>query len=100
MPRTLTEPLDAVDDTTIAIPPPRLALRPAEAAIALGLGRRLLWELTTRGEVPHVRVGRRILYPTADLQEWLTSKIQPGRPPVDHAPRLVRGRGSAGGLSR
>jgi hypothetical protein len=38
MPRTLTEPLDAVDDTTIAIPPPRLALRPAEAAIALGLG--------------------------------------------------------------
>lgn len=89
------------DPVATATQPPRLALRPAEAAVALGLGRRLLWELTTRGEVPHVRLGRRILYPTADLQEWLTSKIQPGRPPADHAPRLVRGRGSrVGGLVR
>ena len=52
-----------------------LALRPREAAKALGISPRLLWQLTKDGHVPCVRVGsgkrRTVLYPVADLQAWL-----------------------------
>ena len=55
---------------------PPLALRPREAAKALGISPRLLWQLTHDGHVPCVRVGsgkrRTVLYPTAELQAWLT----------------------------
>ncbi|HEV3083277.1 MAG TPA: helix-turn-helix domain-containing protein [Gemmataceae bacterium] len=53
-----------------------LALRPREAAKALGISPRLLWQLTKDGLVPCVRVGsgkrRTVLYPLAELQAWLT----------------------------
>jgi excisionase family DNA binding protein len=53
-----------------------LALRPREAAKALGISPRLLWQLTHDGLIPCVRVGsgkrRTVLYPVADLQAWLT----------------------------
>jgi excisionase family DNA binding protein len=53
-----------------------LALRPREAAKALGISPRLLWQLTKDGQIPCVRVGsgkrRTVLYPLADLQAWLT----------------------------
>ena len=52
-----------------------LALRPREAAKALGISPRLLWQLTRDGIVPCVRVGKgrrkTVLYPVADLQAWL-----------------------------
>ena len=48
-----------------------LALSPREAARALGISPRTLWEHTKRGTIPHVRLGRRILYPTQELREWL-----------------------------
>lgn len=57
---------------------PPLALRPREAAKALGISPRLLWQLTHDGAVPCVRVGsgkrRTVLYPVADLQAWLTGQ--------------------------
>lgn len=53
-----------------------LALRPREAAKALGISPRLLWQLTKEGRVPCVRVGgakrQTVLYPIAELQAWLT----------------------------
>lgn len=53
----------------------RLSLRPAEAAKALGISPRLLWQLTHDGVIPCVRVGsgkrQTVLYPTATLQAWL-----------------------------
>lgn len=53
-----------------------LALRPREAAKALGISARHLWQLTRDGLIPCVRVGRgtrkTVLYPLADLQAWLT----------------------------
>lgn len=55
---------------------PRLALRPKEAALALGIGRRKLWELTNRGSVPHMRIGRSVLYPVASLEAWLIEESQ------------------------
>jgi len=50
---------------------PCLAMRAREAAKALGISERLLWEWTSRGAVPHVRLGKAILYPVESLQEWL-----------------------------
>jgi len=65
--------VDAVGD---ANPTPRLALRPKEAAKALGIGQRLLWSLTNRGEIPHLRLGRAVVYPTDALRRWLSEQAQ------------------------
>jgi len=57
-----------------------LALRPREAAKALSISPRHLWDLTRRGEVPCVRVGtgkrQTVLYPVAELREWLARRAQ------------------------
>lgn len=50
---------------------PALALRPREAAKALGISPRLLWQLTHDGHIRCVRAGRAVLYPTATLQAFL-----------------------------
>jgi excisionase family DNA binding protein len=56
----------------------RLALRPREAAKALGISERLLWQLTQDGIIPCVRVGgggrRTALYSVANLEAWLTQQ--------------------------
>lgn len=55
--------------------PTPLALRPREAAKALGISARHLWQLTKDGHIPYVRVGsgtrKTVLYPVAELQAWL-----------------------------
>jgi excisionase family DNA binding protein len=57
-----------------------LALRPREAAKALGISARHLWQLTKDGHIPCVRVGsgtrKTVLYPVADLQAWPTRQAQ------------------------
>lgn len=57
-----------------------LALRPREAAQALNISPRLLWQLTKDGHVPCVRLGtgkrKTVLYPVADLQAWLTRQAE------------------------
>ena len=55
--------------------PPRLALRPKEAAKALGIGERLLWSLTNRGVIPHVKLGKAVLYPIGELERWLAEQV-------------------------
>jgi len=47
----------------------RLALRPKEAAQALGLSERKLREVLP--QLPHVRVGGAVLLPVEGLQAWL-----------------------------
>lgn len=42
-----------------------------EAAQALSVCERTLWELTNRGDMPCVRIGRRVLYSPADLRTWI-----------------------------
>lgn len=59
---------------------PQLGLRPKDAAKALGIGERKLWELTadpTSG-IPHVRLGKAIIYPVAELQQWLAAQVAAG----------------------
>ena len=55
---------------------PRLALKPAEAADALGISARTLWSLTKAGRVPYVQEGRTILYPVDVLREWLSERAK------------------------
>jgi len=67
-----------------------LALRPREAAKALGISARTLWGLTApRGPIPCVRIGvgkrQSVLYPTADLQAWLTQQAQAAKGGSDDA---------------
>lgn len=63
-------------NTPGAPPPARLALRPKDAARALGIGQRKLWELSQpRGPIPCVRVGCCVLYPYAQLQSWLAEQV-------------------------
>ncbi len=50
---------------------PRLALRPKDAALALGLSPRKLWELTASRQIPCIRLGKAVLYSTAALERWL-----------------------------
>ena len=52
---------------------PRLALRPREAARALGISERTLWSWTREGRIPYRRQGRCLIYPVAALEAWLNS---------------------------
>jgi excisionase family DNA binding protein len=68
------------DKPTSDVAPP-LALRPREAAKALGISTRHLWQLTKDGHIPCVRVGsgtrKTVLYPLAELQAWLSREATP-----------------------
>jgi hypothetical protein len=56
----------------------RMALRPVEAAKALGISPRLLWQLTKDDKIPCVRLGegkrKRTIYPVTALQAWLAQR--------------------------
>ena len=54
----------------------KLSLRPREAAAAIGISARTLWTLTKRGEIPHTRLGRTVLYPVEALRRWLQERSQ------------------------
>lgn len=56
-----------------------LLLRPKEAAAFLAISMRKLWELTNRGEVPSLRVGRSLRYSRPALRAWV-DRQQRGRP--------------------
>jgi len=63
--------------------PTRLVLRPRDAAKALGISPRHLWQLTKDGHIPCVRLGngkrQTILYPLAELRAWLSQQVQAGK---------------------
>ena len=52
----------------------RLALRPREAALALGMGERTLRALLP--ELPHVRAGGVVLIPVDGLRRWLEDQTK------------------------
>lgn len=65
-----------IGDAQSASETPCLALRPRDAAVALGIGERLLWSKTNAGEIPHVRIGRAVLYPVESLRQWLLEQVE------------------------
>lgn len=56
-----------------------LALRPKDAARQLGIGERLLWSKTNAGEIPHLRIGRAVVYPVDALRDWLNDQAKGGQ---------------------
>jgi len=59
----------------------RLCLNAADVSERTGLSLSSVRKLTRSGEIPHIKVGRRILYPTDALAEWLTQKTVGGLDP-------------------
>ena len=57
-----------------------IALRPREAARALGVSERWLWEQTKAGEIPCTKIGRVTLYPREMLEEWLRRRAAQQQP--------------------
>lgn len=54
-------------------------LKQDDAARRLAISPRKLWELTNRGEIPCVRIGRAVRYDPEDLRAWIdNAKKQPG----------------------
>lgn len=79
-----------MNKSTLFTPPPAvidpLSLRPVDAAKALGVSERLLWTWTREHWVPHVRIGKVVLYPVAELQRWLadnTTRASEACPPAE-----------------
>ena len=52
-------------------PPHSLCIPPTEAAKQLGISRTKMYQLLHEGVVPSIRLGRKILIPTAELINWL-----------------------------
>jgi excisionase family DNA binding protein len=53
---------------------PKLTMTVPEAAKLLGVGRNQAYEAVRRGEIPTVKIGRRILVPTKALERMLEAK--------------------------
>jgi len=53
---------------------PRIALRPKEAAEALGVSDRTLRKWMKDEDLPFLRVAGVVLVPTAGLEEWLVER--------------------------
>lgn len=55
---------------------PPLALRPREAAIALGMSEKALFSRTfPRGDIPAVKVGSRVIYFQHQICEWADKEL-------------------------
>ena len=56
--------------------PLRLALRPREAAIALGMSEKTLFSRTfPRGDIPAVKVGSCVVYFQHQIREWADKEL-------------------------
>jgi excisionase family DNA binding protein len=53
----------------------RIALRPKEAADALGVSDRTLRMWMRDQELPYFQIDRGILIPTAELREWIRDRL-------------------------
>ena len=55
----------------------RLTLSIEEAAALLGISRALAYDLVRRGELPQLRLGRRIVVPRKALEDFIDDCTQP-----------------------
>lgn len=58
--------------------PPKLLLKPQQAAEALAISQRKLWALTNAGEIPRVCIGRSVRYDPQDLRNWIDANKKGG----------------------
>lgn len=62
-------------DDTAAPTTPRLLLTAKQAAEALAISPRKLWELTNCGTIKAVRIGKAVRYATSTLQEFIAGQL-------------------------
>lgn len=55
-----------------------LAVSVKQAAKLIGVGKNTMYAAVAAGDVPHVKVGRRILIPVSRLEQWLEENTQGG----------------------
>ena len=55
-----------------------LAVSVKQAAELIGVGKNTMYAAVAAGDVPHVKVGRRILIPVSRLEQWLEENTQGG----------------------
>ena len=67
---------DHEENTPEPDPPDRLTLTVDEAAYLLNISRGLTYELVARGELPAIRLGRRIVIPRVAMEELLGTPIR------------------------
>ena len=65
----MTSTPDTTTDATIT----PILVNSKQAAAALGIGERKLWELTNCGALPCVRIGRAVRYRVSDLNTWVAA---------------------------
>jgi len=46
-----------------------------QVADLLGLGRNTIYDAAARGEIPHRRIGRRLIFSRSAVMEWLAGKL-------------------------
>ena len=63
-----------IQETNRETNPPSLLLSLAEASKAINLCERTVWSLVNSGELPHLRVGRRVLISRGALERWIAEK--------------------------
>lgn len=68
----MTMPVESFTTTGDTSPIPRLALKLREAAAAIGVSERTVWEWVRSGDLPSLRRGRVVLIPIRELRDWLT----------------------------
>jgi len=51
-----------------------LLVNAKDAARMLAISPRKLWALTASGDLPHLRIGRLIRYPSQELERWVERK--------------------------
>jgi hypothetical protein len=64
-------------NATVTVPAPEtgtLLIDARAASAALSISPRKLWTLTNAGEVPHVKIGRRILYSPDALRAYIEAQ--------------------------
>jgi excisionase family DNA binding protein len=64
--------MTAMDTTDRSLPPLLLSIK--DTAAALGISERTVWTLVNEGQLPHLRVGRRLLFSRAALEEWIAAR--------------------------
>lgn len=57
---------------------PPLLLSLAQAAKTINVCERTVWTLVHSGDLPHVRIGRRVLISRAAIESWIADKESNG----------------------
>ena len=65
--------------SSMDLPGAKMLLSARAASKTLSICERSLWGVTKRGEIPCIRIGRRVLYDPRDLRAWIDSKKEEGQ---------------------